>query len=92
MSFLAKLDETVVSLNTGPRRIVARNYLLDSEAVQGTASWDIATNRPSAEDLSTLTPEVQRHVLAIPIGNPSLICETSRSDGGIPPGSSISGP
>lgn len=50
MSFLAKLDETVVSLNTGPRRIVARNYLLDSEAVQGTASWVL---RPTGRRLRT---------------------------------------
>lgn len=82
----------VASLNTGTRRIVASIVFLGSEAERGTASWVLGPTGLSAKDPLMLTPEVQRHVLVIPTGLPSLICETCKSDGGVPPVSPISGP
>lgn len=84
-----KAGQIVVSLNTGPRRILARNRLPDAGAVARHGLLVIGTNRCVGCKLSSLARSCTSPRACNSIGHLRIICETFGSDVDIPHGLSI---
>lgn len=89
MSLFRKAGQIVVRLNTGPRRILARNRLPDAEAVARHGLLGIGTNRCVGCKLSSLARSCTSPRACNSIGHLRVVCETFGSDVDIPHGLSI---